>query len=222
MKTLFFDLDGTLADSQEGIINSIHYMIQKAHLPLLSDDIYRLFIGPSLGSSLHQYYPALSESEIDQTIQYYHEFYLEQGIFQQSLYPGILAALAQLQAAGYQLNIASAKPEPMVDQIAERFDLNRYFTGLYGATMDERIRSSKTAVLEYALTQSGADPNQALMIGDRNTDMIGGANNHVKTLGVTYGFGTATELQAAGADAIVASPAELPQAAAKLLTPPIS
>ncbi|WP_263849561.1 HAD hydrolase-like protein [Lacticaseibacillus camelliae] len=121
MKTLFFDLDGTIADSQEGIINSIHYMIQKQHLPLLDDDTYRQFIGPSLGSSLNKYYPALSAAEVDQTIQYYHEFYLAKGIFQQTLYPGILDALDRLLHAGYQLNIASAKPEPMVTQIAERF-----------------------------------------------------------------------------------------------------
>ncbi|MFD1440455.1 MULTISPECIES: HAD hydrolase-like protein [Lacticaseibacillus] len=217
MKTLFFDLDGTIADSQEGIINSIHYMIQKQHLPLLDDDTYRQFIGPSLGSSLNKYYPALSEAEVDQTIQYYHEFYLATGIFQQSLYPGILEALDRLMRAGYSLNIASAKPEPMVVQIAERFGLNRYFTGLYGATMDERVRSSKTAVLEYALKESGADPQQALMIGDRDTDMIGGANNHVKTLGVTYGFGDAAELAKAHATAVIDAPGELPRGVASLL-----
>lgn len=217
MKTLFFDLDGTIADSQEGIINSIHYMIDKAGLPQLGDDTYRRFIGPSLGSSLHQYFPALSEDQIDQTILYYHEFYLKTGIFQQTLYPGIKAALATLKQQGFQLNIASAKPEPMVEQIADRFDLNRYFTGLYGATMDERIRSSKTAVLAYAITQSGATPAQSLMIGDRDTDMIGGANNHVQTLGVTYGFGDAAELKEAHAGALVAAPADLPAGVAQLL-----
>lgn len=217
MKSLFFDFDGTIANSEKGIIDSIHYMIDAMHLPQLDDATYRNFIGPSLTTSMNKYYPALSAAEVTRTIGYYQEHYQVEGIFELSLYPGVTKALDQLRLAGYQLNVASAKPEPMLKRIAEHFDLNQYFSGLYGATLDERIRSSKTAVLEYAIASANADPAHSVMIGDRDTDMIGGENNHVKTLGVTYGFGDARELNGAHAMALVASPSELPAGVAKLL-----
>ncbi|WP_125703926.1 HAD hydrolase-like protein [Lacticaseibacillus daqingensis] len=210
MKHLFFDFDGTIADSEEGILNGIRYMLKAMDLPTLDDDTYRKFIGPSLTSSLHQYYPTLSAADVKKTIAHYQEFYSAEGIYQLTLYPGVLDALAELQEAGYQLNIASAKPEVMIDKIAAHFDLGEYFAGMYGATLDESIRSTKTAVLAYALENAEATPNASLMIGDRDTDMAGGLANGTKTLGVLYGFGDADELAGAGANAIIERPDELP------------
>lgn len=133
------------------------------------------------------------------------------------LYPGIQDVLGDLQTAGYRLNIATAKPEPMVDRIIEHFDLGHFFTGVYGATLDESIRSTKTAVLAYGLDKAQADAADSLMIGDRDTDMQGGLNNHVQTLGVTYGFGSAEELKQAHAAAIVETPQAIPAGISQLM-----
>ncbi|WP_179394396.1 HAD hydrolase-like protein [Lacticaseibacillus absianus] len=210
MKHLFFDFDGTIANSERGIVGGIKYMLKAMQLPPLDDATYRKFIGPSLTASLNRYYPTLTPAAVAETITHYQTYYLDQGIYELALYPGIEQTLAQLQEAGYQLNIASAKPEVMIDKIAAHFDLGHYFAGMYGATMDERIRSSKTAVLAYALDQAQAPLASSLMIGDRDTDMQGGVNNQVKTLGVLYGFGDAAELNGAGAMGLVETPSQLP------------
>lgn len=209
MKHLFFDFDGTIADSEVGILNGIRYMIDKMGLTPLDDATYRTFIGPSLSASLNKYYPELTQDQVNQTIGYYQEIYTKTGIFELELYPGIVDALAEMKAAGYQLHVASAKPEVMIERIVAHFNLGQYFTGLYGATLDEGIRSTKTQVLAYAIEQSQADPTQSVMIGDRDNDMLGGAANHLPTVGVLYGFGSEGELTESGAKALAKTPAEI-------------
>ncbi|MFD1484578.1 HAD hydrolase-like protein [Lacticaseibacillus baoqingensis] len=221
MKQLFFDFDGTIANSEPGIVHSIKYMLQKMGLPELSQAQYRTFIGPALNASLRRYYPQLDEQAIKQAILYYQELYTASAIFEAALYPGIKAALATLQNAGYRLNIASAKPEPMVKRLVAHFDLGRFFAGVYGATLDESVRSTKTAVLAYGLAQSQAQPRSSVMIGDRDTDMLGGYQNHVPTLGVAYGFGQRQELMQAHANLVVAHPDELPAGVVQVLAQPM-
>lgn len=217
MKHLFFDFDGTIADSEQGIVKSIKYFIEKMRLPKLTDDQYRQFIGPALVTSIRDFYPDLADDDVFNALKYYQEYYQSEGIFQLKIYPGILEELSALKAAGYHLHIASAKPEVMINRINDHFELNRYFDGEYGATSDERTRITKTAILEYALKQTGAKQADSVMIGDRNTDMLGGFENHVKTLGVTYGFGDVPELSAAHASAIVDRPNEIHRGVAQLV-----
>ncbi|WP_225046786.1 HAD hydrolase-like protein [Lacticaseibacillus kribbianus] len=217
MKHLFFDFDGTIADSQRGIVDGIHHMIEASGLAPLDEATYLTFIGPSLTQSLHRYYPDLGDAAVRAAIRHYQDFYLDEGIFELEVYPGVTTALADLREAGYQINIASAKPEPMLAKILPHFDLSDYFDGVYGATIDESIRSTKAAVLAYALENAEALPEDSLMIGDRDNDMLGGAQNGTKTLGVLYGFGDAAELMNAGADAVIERPDELPGGVHKLL-----
>ncbi|MFD1125853.1 HAD hydrolase-like protein [Lentilactobacillus raoultii] len=217
MKHLFFDFDGTIADSEQGIVQSLKYFIEKMHLPTLTATQYRKFIGPALITSIRQFYPDLSDDDVFNALSYYQEFYQKEGIFQLKIYPGILTELEALKAAGYQLHIASAKPEVMIKRINDHFQLGRYFESEYGATSDEKTRITKSAILKYALTQSGADEAESVMIGDRNTDMLGGYENHVKTLGVTYGFGDVPELSAAHASAIIDHPTEIHQGVERLV-----
>ncbi|WP_390407714.1 HAD hydrolase-like protein [Lacticaseibacillus jixiensis] len=217
MKQLFFDFDGTIANSEPGIVHGIKYMLEQMHLPQLTAAQYRTFIGPSLTSSLKRYFPQLSDADCQMAVKHYQKLYSESAIYELSLYPGVVEALQQLNSAGYRVNIATAKPEVMVKRIVQHCDLSQYFAGIYGATLDESIRSTKTAVLAYGLHEAGADPAHSLMIGDRDTDMLGGYHNHVATLGVLYGFGNKAELLAAHAGALIDSPQELPEGIAEML-----
>lgn len=216
-KTLFFDFDGTIADSEQGIVNGIKYMIDKLGVNELTLDQYRDWIGPSLAYSINKYFPQLDDQGVRHAIHLYQDYYNAQGIFELQLYNDVPAVLAQLQDSGYQLAVASSKPEHMIDRIVDHFDMRSLFTGLYGASKDERTRVTKTDVLAYAIQETHADKLQSIMIGDRFTDIEGGRNNQVQTLGVTYGFGDLAELQKAGASKIIATPDELGAAAKEIL-----
>lgn len=212
MATLFFDFDGTVADSEAGIVAGLKYMVQDRGLRPLDNSAYVQFIGPALVDMLPKVWPELDDVEVKRAIDAFHHYYEEEGLYQAKLYPKFLDTMANLKQQGDQLYIASAKPETMLHRLVKHFSLDQYFAGAYGASDDEQTRVTKTDVLAYALKATQTDPAVSVMIGDRANDMTGGLDNHVQLLGVTYGFGSAKELQDAGAKVLADKPEAIPEA----------
>ncbi|MGX7205877.1 HAD hydrolase-like protein [Enterococcus pingfangensis] len=204
---VLFDLDGTLIDSSEGILNSICYMLEKQGLMIPNTETLHSFIGPPLGESLQELYK-LTEVESKKAVQLYRDHYAEYGIKQLTMYAGIDKVLAEL-SKDYPLALATSKPEIFAKQILENAGLSEYFTGIFGADLIGG-RSKKTDVIAYSLEQSLAA--DGVMVGDRKFDIIGAKENHLNSIGVLYGFGDQQELTEAGADQIVALVDELPAA----------
>lgn len=216
MATLFFDFDGTVADSEAGIVAALKYMVQDRGLRPLDNSAYVQFIGPALVQKLPEVWPELDDIEVKRAIDAFHHYYQEEGLYQAKLYPGFLDTMTALKEQGHHLYIASAKPEMMLHRLVKHFALDRYFNAAYGASDDEQTRITKTDVLAYALKETNEDPAKSVMVGDRANDMIGGLDNHVQLLGVTYGFGSAKELEDAGAKVLVDKPKAIPSGLAKL------
>lgn len=205
MENLFFDFDGTIADTQEGIINALKYMVSELNLEDLGIDTYKKFIGPSLPDSLKRYYPDMAQSDYRTAVKTYQSFYNTKGVYQLEIYPEMKETLAQLKKTGYKLYVSSVKSESLIKLLVPHLNLDDYFSGLYGASDDETTRNTKKAILAYGMKDAQASSANSLMIGDRMTDMEGGVQNGVHTLGVTYGFGDHQELADSGADYIVDS-----------------
>lgn len=209
--TILFDLDGTLVDSSEGIINSLNYMIERLNLKKLDHGTLRLFIGPPLKESLPTYLAVTDPVEIDQAIAVYREHFAVAGLKQLTMYPNISETLTKLSKEN-RLAVATSKPEKYAKQIIENLGLNQ-FEGVFGADMAGKL-SSKAAVIDYALKQ--LNTTRGIMVGDREFDILGGKKNNLKTIGVLYGFGDRAELTAAGADEIIESVKNLPSAVEKI------
>lgn len=204
----FFDLDGTLIDSERGITNSVKYVLEKYHMKEYDMGTLRKFIGPPLGESFQKYF-GFSAEETGELIACYREYYSAGGMYEAEVYGGIEALLKALKAEGKILAVATSKPEYFARKILERFGLAKYFDCIAGATMDG-ARSSKSDVLAYALSQCKAEEKaRAVMIGDREQDVFGARKNGLESIGVLFGFGSRAELEAAGADYIVNTPEEI-------------
>ncbi|QBO36221.1 HAD family hydrolase [Periweissella cryptocerci] len=202
---IFFDMDGTITDSAEGILNSLDYAIEKLGLEHRSRVEMQTFIGPPMLDSFERIW-GLDEAAARHAVDVYREYFGEKGKFENAIYPDIEYTLSLLKMYGKHLYIASSKAEVFVREIIEHFALANYFDGVYGATLDGS-RAAKTEVLAYAIAQSGlVDKSKALMIGDTDNDIIGGRENGLDTLGVNYGIGAKAELEAAGATYIVDTP----------------
>lgn len=209
-KIVLFDLDGTLTDSSEGILNSVRYMLEKKELAIPDEATLESFIGPPLTDTLKQLYD-LSEEDANDAVEVYREYYGEQGIKQLAVYAGIEEVLDEL-AVEYCLAVATSKPEFYAKQIIESTGLSKYFSGIFGADLAGE-RSNKTDVIAYALAQ--LEETTAVMIGDRKFDILGAKANQLKSIGVLYGFGDRQEMLEAEADFIVATVEELPAAIKK-------
>ncbi|MQS76187.1 HAD hydrolase-like protein [Companilactobacillus halodurans] len=211
MRYLFFDFDGTIADTQEGIINALEYMVEKLDMENLGKDVYRQFIGPSLTYSLKKFYPDFPKERYPEAIKAYQAFYNTKGVYQLKIYPHMKDTLEKLDAAGYKLYVSSVKPESLIKKLIPHLGLENYFSGLYGASDDEMTRTAKTEILKYGMQSAGVDSKQTVMIGDRLTDMKGGIDNGVHTLGVLYGFGDRQELEESGAQEIAKEVVDIPE-----------
>ena len=206
--TILFDLDGTLTDSAPGILNSVRYACRKMGLALPEEATLRRFLGPPLVDSFRELV-GLSPAEADRAVAAFREYFPEKGIFENEVYPGIPAMLADLHSRGCKLILATSKPEEFARRIMEHFDLAQYFTAICGATMDE-TRTDKAEVIAYALdTAHITDKTGVVMVGDREHDVLGAKKNALPCIGALYGYGSRAELSAAGAAAIADTVADL-------------
>lgn len=141
----------------------------------------------------------------------YRERFSEVGLYENSLYPGVIDALETVRQRGAVLNVASSKPHVYVNRILEHFQLSGYFRRVFGAELDG-TRSDKTDLIQHALQQAGCLPEHATMIGDRHHDGIGARNNKVGFIGVLYGYGHRQELMSTDPLKLVETPQQIPDA----------
>ena len=204
---LFFDLDGTLTDSGPGILASVAYALRKLGVEPPEPEKLRPFIGPPLLWSFAHFY-GFDEEKSREGVRLYREYFTAGGMFENSVYPGIPEAMERLRAAGFRLAVATSKPEPFSRQIISHFRLDGYFEAVCGATMDE-TRTEKADVIRYALATLGAAPEESLMVGDREHDVLGARAAGVSCLGALWGYGGREELTQAGAFALAETPEDM-------------
>ena len=207
IKNILFDLDGTLTDPAEGITNALMHAQRRLGREVSPREKLFVFIGPPLIEMFMSEW-GLSRAESEQALVYYREHFTVKGLFENVPYEGIGECLSDLKAAGMKLFVATSKPEPLSLRILEHFDLLQYFDAVAGSTMDER-RTKKGEVIAYALDTYHLDPSETVMVGDREHDVLGAAENGIPCIGVLYGYGSREELTGAGAAALAADLSEL-------------
>lgn len=207
MTDILFDLDGTLTESDEGILNCVEYALEQTGQKVPPREVLRAFVGPPLIESF-QTICGLSHQEALACTVLYRERYEKEGMYENRLYPGIPELLRQLKSSGRNLHLATSKPIVYADAILAHFGIAEYFSTTLGPDLSERAHT-KAQFIADILKAERLDPHDAMMVGDRRYDMEGAKANGVFAVGVLYGYGTRPELEAAGADHIVADVAEL-------------
>ena len=191
---LLFDLDGTITDSKEGILNCFRYALEAFDVDGSDEHKMMQVMGPPLKESFMRIY-GLTEAQTAIALQRYRERYTDTGIFENRLYDGIVQVLSACQQAGYKIALATSKPEVFSTRIIKYFALEQYFDFVTGASLDES-RSTKEAVIAHILQAMHLEPARALMIGDRKHDLLGAQVCGVDAVGVLYGYGSRAELEA--------------------------
>ena len=204
-KYLLFDLDGTLTDPGLGITNSVMYALRKFNINVYDRSVLYKFIGPPLRDSFKSFY-GFSDEQSELAVQYYREYFKQQGIYENKVYDGIPDLLKQLKEKNKTLIVATSKPESFAIDILQHFELYGYFDFIAGATFDES-RNKKADIIRYALENCHiSEHSSTIMIGDRKHDVIGAKENGLDSLGVLFGYGSYEELKKAGATFIADKP----------------
>lgn len=184
-KNIYFDLDGTIIDSGEGIVNSALYTLKAYDLNNYSiDQIKQTLIGPPLYDGLQKLTGIEDDKILTNMIKTFREEYSSTGVFQNKLFPDIKKMLETLYNFDCKMKILTSKPEKFAKQIIEQHNLEKYFISISGAgEMDKN--SSKSYKLGI---ETKYEKDISLMIGDRVEDIIAGQENKIDTVAVTYGF----------------------------------
>ena len=206
VRNVIFDLDGTLTDSGEGIINSAAYAFLQLGLSVPEKNELRKMVGPPLSVGFSAL--GVPDAQINEAVRLYRVRYNEGGgKYENRVYDGIEDCLITLKAAGFRLFVGTSKPEPLAREILAGFHLAPYFDYIAGATWDGSLQN-KDDVLAYLLSVIGG-ADGAVMVGDTHYDVTGAHARNLPCIGVTWGYGTREELMNAGADALLDAPEEL-------------
>ena len=205
MKSILFDLDGTLTDSGEGIMNCAVYALAHFGIPTPTEAELRTFVGPPLTETFARF--GVPKDRLEEAVRVYRSRYLPIGKFENHPYPGIRELLEKLKADGHALFVATSKPETTSVEILQHFGMEGYFEKICGASTDFS-RNSKEAVIAYLLDSCGARDN-AVMVGDTAYDVIGAKAHGIPTIGVSWGYGLVEDMENAGAAAIAHTMDEL-------------
>lgn len=208
MKTILFDLDGTLVNTEEGITKCAQYALEA--FGIYEPDLKKLcfFIGPPLVDTFQEKYGMNKETAAEATAKY-RERYHSVGIYECALYEGVEEILCSLKSKGYRIGMASSKPEVSCHRILNHFHMETYFDEVVGATMDGKI-NSKIEVLNEAIRRMHlTNLSEVVLVGDTRFDALGAKEAGIDCIGVSFGFGTAEELEACGAVCVCADMREV-------------
>ncbi len=204
--TVLFDLDGTLTDPKEGITRSVQYALKALGRPVPPMEELLWTIGPPLRWNFVKLLG--SEDLADEGVRLYRERFAEIGLFENDVIEGVPALLDRLLAEGRRLYVATSKPHVFARRIITHFGLADRFAEVYGSELDG-TNADKRDLFRTILAKERFDPERAVMVGDREHDVIGALSSGIPTIGVRWGYGSDEELLAAGAAALVDSPAEI-------------
>lgn len=199
--TILFDLDGTLTDSGLGITKAVQYALGQMGYEVPERESLFCFIGPPLHRSFQKHY-RMDEATSVEAVRQFRVYYNQMGgILENEVYGGIRELLAALKQAGKRLMVATSKPQAAAELVMHHFGLDEYVPDIIGGTDDPR-RNTKGKVIAWALREYGVEPGTAVMVGDREHDVLGAAENGIPCIGVTWGYGDRPELETAGAKAV--------------------
>ena len=203
--SIFFDLDGTLTDSAEGITKCAQLALSHFGIEYTDLNELKVFVGPPLREMFPKF--GVPVDKIEEAVSVFRSRYLTVGKFENSPYDGIVEMLEKLKTNGKRMFIATSKPEKTAKEILAHFDLDKYFENICGATMDGS-RDSKESVISYLLSET-KDLGSIVMVGDTDFDVYGASSLGIPTIGVSWGYGKVCDMEFAGAIAIAKDVNEL-------------
>ena len=205
MPALIFDLDGTITDSKPGILGCLRKVIDARGIGDQGD--LERFIGPPVEDWVVELLPNGSSVDHAALASEYRACYDREGWCNNSVFAGVREMLVELREQGFTLYLCTSKVQHFAVRILDRFGLSTVFTAVYGDKA-EYTSHSKIDLLARLLREQSLDRATTWMIGDRSFDIDAANANNLRCLAAGWGYGSPAEY--AEADAVAATPADVP------------
>jgi phosphoglycolate phosphatase len=211
-KLLIFDLDGTLIDSRQDLANSVNAMLRHFQRPELPPEVIASYIGNGAPMLVRR---SLGDPDDENFVQdallYFMAWYREHKLDNTYVYEGIKESLDAIRAGRngrpVKMAVLSNKPVGPSRAIVEALGLGEYFFQVYGGN-SFHTKKPDPAGVEALLEEAGSQPEETVLIGDSDVDVLTARNAGIYSLGVTYGLAPHT-LEDAPPDVLIDKPQEL-------------
>ena len=207
IKAVIFDFDGTICNTGEGIMKSAKYALDSFGVPCGEWTELSCFIGPPLLVTFQEEYHQ-EVSQASELVKKFRERYSKEGIWESCLYDGIKELIESLKEDGFKLAIASSKPEKYICELLEKFEIAKHFDVVCGVSFTADCEP-KQSITARALEALGVSNEEAIVVGDKFYDVDGARANGIKSIGVTWGYGSKFELIECSADFIAEKPGDI-------------
>ena len=188
MDLVIFDLDGTLVDSKQDLINAVNAARGHMSLPPLPDDTVAGYVGNGAPALIRR---ALGDEapqvDVDRALEYFLTYYRAHMLDFTRLYPGVRESLDALDAGGVKMAVLTNKPVRFSIDMIKGLGVGDKFFRVYGGNSFEQKKPDPIGV-EKLLEESGCRRDRALIVGDSAVDVRTARNARVECCGVTYGF----------------------------------
>lgn len=201
-----FDLDGTLVNSEKGIVRCIAHTLHTMGITNIDDATIRASIGGSLFDYFIEW--GVSPQRLDEAIDVYRAEYFRTGVYEVEVIPGIPEVVESLAASGWTLAVATIKVTEAAEEMLRHVGIAQYFSHVSGTSMD-KTRKTKIANIEHAMTSLDIGSDNTVMIGDRGEDIRGAVHWGVRAIGVTWGYGDRSEFEVDNVIGVAGEPKEL-------------
>lgn len=210
-KLIIFDLDGTLADTVESITEAMNAALTEMGLPLRDEAYIRRSVGNGSRTLCVRVLPEdrRDDATVAKLLKIYDRTYGETYMHVKSLYPGMTDALEALHARGYKMAVFSNKQDAYVKNLCRALLPEGYFGAAEGQLDGRPIKPDPATALEIC-ARLGIAPEDAVMVGDGETDVEVSLRGGLTPVSVTWGFRSREQLAAAGGKIFVDSTADLP------------
>ena len=204
---IFFDLDGTVVDSLQDIVDAVNHTMRHFHLPEHTPQALKPHLGWGVGHLMRAILPDHTDAQVEEVLDHYRPYYARHAGDKTCPFPGVLPMMARLKADGLALGILSNKPDAAVQPITER-----WFADLVCLSVGEREgvrRKPEPDMVVSAAERLGIPLDRCLYVGDSEVDVDTARNTGIDCVCVTWGFRTREQLVQAGAEHIIDAPEEL-------------
>jgi phosphoglycolate phosphatase len=198
---VFFDFDGTLVDPRDGLLDSFVHGLAAVGVVVEDKTSLEPLIGPPIRHGFRTYL-GLAEPSLSVAVAAFRDYLGTKGVLEYEPYDGIVELLDDLAARGHLLALVTSKALPFVELVIDHVGLEADFATIAASSLDGSL-SEKADLVDLALRTLALEAEDAVMVGDREFDIIGARAHDVRSVGVLWGYGSRGELEAAGADAIV-------------------
>ncbi|MCF0176436.1 MAG: HAD family hydrolase [Bacteroidales bacterium] len=210
-KLVIFDLDGTLLNTIGDLSAAVNHALGLRGLPMHGEDEYLKMVGYGVRRLVQDALPEChrgDEEYVDAVLHDFRKYYVSHIDCLTRPYGGMVELAGMLASEGFSLAVASNKFQRGAEILVERFFPDLEFVAVCGNSPELPLKPDP-ALVEHIMDLAGSSRESTVMVGDSGTDMLTAANAGIFAIGVSWGFRPAADLAAAGADAVVATPARL-------------